>query len=229
MDETLGSRLRTLRRQRGLSMRKLTTLIGLSAHSNLADYEAGRRIPPLDIVEACERVLEVPDGELLALRRAALAAPTPAPPPPAVRRHRLPLAIAAAMVVAGMIIALRPTAAPAIGVSSCDRSAVILDSVPLTSPPAPSVLGTVSLRYSPSCSLAWTRFIPSRTSMPGATGVVLSVHRVADGATTDLRLGQVVAAESDPLLTVPGCVYAEATVTFQDGRTVSARTDCRQH
>jgi hypothetical protein len=54
------------------------------------------------------------------------------------------------------------------------------------------------------------------------------VHRVTDGATADLPLKQVVAAESDPLLTVPGCVYAQATITFRGGAAASARTQCRQ-
>jgi transcriptional regulator with XRE-family HTH domain len=70
---SLGAGLRSLRRQRGLSQRELTRLIGLSAHSNLAEYEAGRRIPPADIVSDCERVLGVTDGHLQQLRSAALA------------------------------------------------------------------------------------------------------------------------------------------------------------
>jgi transcriptional regulator with XRE-family HTH domain len=231
MDDSLGSRLRTLRRSRGLSMRAMTKQIGLSAHSNLADYESGRRIPPLDIVAACERVLEIRDGELIALRKAALVAREHTEPDPGVRlrRTRPLLAVAASLVLVALAVALyafRPE--PAMGVSSCDRTAEILDSVPLTSATTGEDLGTVSLRYSPSCSLGWTRFIPSRTPMAGATGVVLSVHRVSDGASTDLPLRQVVAAESDPLLTVPGCVYAQATVTFSDGATASARTQCRQ-
>jgi hypothetical protein len=34
-----GARLRMLRRSKGMSMRALTALVGLSAHSTLADYE----------------------------------------------------------------------------------------------------------------------------------------------------------------------------------------------
>src|SRR6266566_604184 len=56
----LGAELRRLRLELGISQRRLTQLIGLSAHSNLGDYERGRRIPPCDIVIACERLLAVP-------------------------------------------------------------------------------------------------------------------------------------------------------------------------
>lgn len=70
----LGSEIRRLRERRGMSQRALTRLIGLSAHSNLADYETGRRLPPADIVRECERVLEVTDGHLTELRSQALAA-----------------------------------------------------------------------------------------------------------------------------------------------------------
>jgi len=68
----LGAELRRLRLELGISQRKLTRLIGLSAHSNLGDYERGRRIPPCDIVIACERLLAVPPGYLQRLRRLAL-------------------------------------------------------------------------------------------------------------------------------------------------------------
>src|SRR5436305_345008 len=69
----LGSRVKILREQQGMSQRAFIRAIGLSAHSNLADYEAGRRLPPVDIVIACERALGITDGELVALRRASVA------------------------------------------------------------------------------------------------------------------------------------------------------------
>ena len=68
----LGAELRRLRREAGLSQRKLTQLIGLSAHSNLGEYERGDRIPPGDIVRACERLLTVPPGYLQRLHQQAL-------------------------------------------------------------------------------------------------------------------------------------------------------------
>src|SRR3954453_16702687 len=68
----LGAELRRLRLESGLSQRRLTRLIGLSAHSNLGDYERGRRIPPGDIVVACERLLATEAGYLQRLRARAL-------------------------------------------------------------------------------------------------------------------------------------------------------------
>jgi hypothetical protein len=117
------------------------------------------------------------------------------------------------------------------GVSSCDTTARIVDSAVVTTTPRPGraavTVGTVSLRFSPSCGLGWTRFVPAQPVTPGAHDVELSVHRVDDGAVTTLRLPQVVGAESDPLLTVPGCVYAQASVEFDDGTVATARTSCR--
>ncbi|MEP7024743.1 MAG: helix-turn-helix domain-containing protein [Actinomycetota bacterium] len=250
---TLGAQMRALRRAHGLSMRRMTVLIGLSAHSNLADYESGRRIPPQDVVEAFERALGVVDGELSALRRAALAdrARVPAPRPDAeiqltgpadgrsvlatVRQRWWRPVAAVALVVAVLAWwhvradAAQPVERVAMGVSSCDASAVILDTATLlTAGPRSGLVGTVALRYSPSCGLGWARFIPSAAVAPGGGRVVLSAHRVADDASTTLPMAQIVSAESDPLLTVPGCVYAEASVVFADGVTVTARTACRQ-
>ncbi|WP_415170346.1 helix-turn-helix domain-containing protein [Nocardioides sp.] len=69
----LGLEIRRHRMARGLSQRALLALIGLSAHSNLSDYERGRRIPPLDLVESIEEALSVTDGQLLFWWRSALA------------------------------------------------------------------------------------------------------------------------------------------------------------
>lgn len=68
----LGAELRRARIERGISQRKLTQLIGLSAHSNLGEYERGSRIPPADIVVACERLLALPAGQLQRLQQLAL-------------------------------------------------------------------------------------------------------------------------------------------------------------
>ncbi len=65
----------TLRRQRlanGWSLRLIARRIGFSSHSSLIDYEHGRRIPPQDLLQAFERALEFPSGQLQALRKAAL-------------------------------------------------------------------------------------------------------------------------------------------------------------
>lgn len=69
----LGRQLRRLRLARGLSQRGLARALGLSAHSNLVQYELGRRIPPRDIVDACERLLGDGSGSLRRLLAEALA------------------------------------------------------------------------------------------------------------------------------------------------------------
>jgi transcriptional regulator with XRE-family HTH domain len=248
-----GAHLRMLRRSQGLSMRALTDLIGLSAHSNLADYECGRRLPPRDVVDACERALNVVDRQLVKRWEAALhersqrdSAPSgrraePEEPVGAKRRPRARMVLLAGIVVAAVLAGwgLRspgmPWTHPQVrvvdGVSSCDTTARIVDSAAVTTTPRPGrvalTVGTVSLRFSPSCGLGWTRFVPAQPVTPGALDVELSVHRVDDGAVTTLRLPQVVGAESDPLLTVPGCVYAQASVDFDDGTVATARTSCR--
>lgn len=68
----LGTALRLRRLELGLSQRQLARLIGLSAHSNLGDYERGQRIPPGDIVIACEQLLSLEPDLLQSLRREAL-------------------------------------------------------------------------------------------------------------------------------------------------------------
>ena len=69
----LGAALRQLRRERGLSQRDLLRPLSLGSHSVIVDWEAGRRIPPADVLTAYERYFELPPGELLALRKLALA------------------------------------------------------------------------------------------------------------------------------------------------------------
>jgi transcriptional regulator with XRE-family HTH domain len=69
----LMATLRRLRQEQGISQRGLAGPLGLSAHSAVADYEAGRRIPPNDILIAYERHFSVAAGELQALRARALA------------------------------------------------------------------------------------------------------------------------------------------------------------
>lgn len=68
----LGAELRRLRLELGISQRELTHRLGLSAHSNLGEYERGSRIPPRDIVLACERLFQVEPGYLEGLRALAL-------------------------------------------------------------------------------------------------------------------------------------------------------------
>src|SRR5437868_6102783 len=69
----LGATLRGDRVAHGLSMRALARQIGLSAHGTLVDYEHGRRIPPEDLLVACEKALCIDDEHLLRLRHQVLA------------------------------------------------------------------------------------------------------------------------------------------------------------
>ena len=69
----LGAALRSQRLARGMSLRALATQLRLSGHGTLVDYEHGRRIPPEDLLVACERVLGTSDGQLRRLRQLALA------------------------------------------------------------------------------------------------------------------------------------------------------------
>lgn len=69
----LGRTLREQRLTHGLSYRQLARRLGLSAHSGLADYEHGRRIPSQDLVAVYELVFGLPAGRLLELRSRAFA------------------------------------------------------------------------------------------------------------------------------------------------------------
>jgi tetratricopeptide (TPR) repeat protein len=69
----LAAALRRLRRARGLSQRALTRPLHLNAHSAIADYEAGRRIPPADVLRDYERFFGLAPGALLSQRGQAIA------------------------------------------------------------------------------------------------------------------------------------------------------------
>jgi transcriptional regulator with XRE-family HTH domain len=60
----LGTELLRLRLLRGLSLRRLARLIGMTAHSGLVDYERGVRIPPRDLMDLLQEVLQPPDDRL---------------------------------------------------------------------------------------------------------------------------------------------------------------------
>lgn len=72
--DILASRLRRLRTGRSLTQRKMALALGLGAHSNIADYESGRRLPHNDILIAYERYFSIPGSELQRLRERAIAA-----------------------------------------------------------------------------------------------------------------------------------------------------------
>lgn len=72
--EILAGRLRRLRTARGLTQRKMALALGLGAHSNIADFESGRRLPQNDILGAYERYFSLPSAELQRLRARVLTA-----------------------------------------------------------------------------------------------------------------------------------------------------------
>jgi tetratricopeptide (TPR) repeat protein/transcriptional regulator with XRE-family HTH domain len=69
----LGRELRRLRMGQGLSQRAFVRALGLTAHSNLVEYELGRRIPPGDIIAVYERLFGSEARSLRQLLAAALA------------------------------------------------------------------------------------------------------------------------------------------------------------
>lgn len=60
----LGTRLKKLRQQRGLSLRELAKLAHMS-HSFIADIEAGRSTPSLDTLQALAKALNIPVSILI--------------------------------------------------------------------------------------------------------------------------------------------------------------------
>ncbi|MCD9880231.1 helix-turn-helix domain-containing protein [Streptomyces guryensis] len=63
----VGTDLRAHRLACGMSLRRLAQELHLGA-STLSDYERGRRLPPVNVLTACERILGVPAGELIQMR-----------------------------------------------------------------------------------------------------------------------------------------------------------------
>ncbi|MEE4544526.1 helix-turn-helix transcriptional regulator [Streptomyces sp. V4-01] len=83
--------LRRLRLEEGMSLRELARRLGYSAHSTIADFESGRRLPSETLVRECEALFAVTAGSLVAQRRQVLA--EKAASDPAFGRHgesRLP-------------------------------------------------------------------------------------------------------------------------------------------
>ena len=88
----LALTLRRLRRAHGLSQRALTRPLHLNAHSAIADYEAGRRIPPADVLRDYERFFGLAAGALVRQRGRAIAERAALEGPPARPRPRDPAA-----------------------------------------------------------------------------------------------------------------------------------------
>lgn len=129
------------------------------------------------------------------------------------------------------------------GTSNCGPSAVVLDSAPIVLPaqaviggrtfPKGTVLGTISLRYSPVCRGGWARFDPVTKvygSDTSAAVVQISILRPADGTESIWRLPHASETYGDLLLTGLGCVVARGSVQLVGpGITATAQTNCLSH
>lgn len=67
----LGAELHRLREETGLTLRALAGKLELGTHTVIVDFERGRKLPPVDVVERYERFFATACGELLAMRERA--------------------------------------------------------------------------------------------------------------------------------------------------------------
>jgi transcriptional regulator with XRE-family HTH domain len=63
--EKLGEKLRTLRKQRGLSIRQLASVLGVKAHSHIAKIESGHSKPSVDLLFKITQFFDVSCDQLL--------------------------------------------------------------------------------------------------------------------------------------------------------------------
>ena len=110
--------------------------------------------------------------------------------------------------------------------SGCAPDGVTIDSVPLIFP-AQRLAGTVELRYSPHCSVAWTRFVPAPTGRGAGDTVTVEVLRPADGVRIPFTItyGDD-AVFSDVLLVGHGCVVARAWVVTEGQQSPPVDSAC---
>jgi hypothetical protein len=96
------------------------------------------------------------------------------------------------------------------------RQPARIDGRPIT--PGTTV-GTVTLRFSPRCAGAWTRFDPAAGLFtdPSQGTVTVQASRPAEGAQATWRLGHIDQTYGDLLLTGMGCVQAHVVVNIFDG------------
>jgi helix-turn-helix protein len=151
----------------------------------------------------------------------------------------------------GRQVAARPAGRPAaawsagmppmyVGITRCDPGSYAVLSTTMTLPrpvrlgdqafEAGSVVGTVYLMYSPRCAEGWPKFAPAGSffNLPG-TLTLRSRSTPDNSVSTSPRYRVIRFADGEPMLTVPGCVDAEATVEFGvGGPSVTAATPCFQ-
>jgi transcriptional regulator with XRE-family HTH domain len=63
--QRFGEKVRTLRKQRGLSLRKLASELGLSTHSHLDRIESGQSKPSADLILKIADFFEVSIDDLM--------------------------------------------------------------------------------------------------------------------------------------------------------------------
>lgn len=136
----------------------------------------------------------------------------------------------------------RPLGLPAgyIGISRCDPGSYPVFSQQVTLPhsatvgsrvfPAGTVVGVISLRYSPRCSEAWPHFSPAPAFFGKSGQLTLISRSTPDNAVSmSHQYSHLTFADGEPMLTVQGCVDAEARVGVgQAGPPVTTATHCFQ-
>jgi len=63
--QRFGEKLRTLRKQRGMTLKELATALGLTTHSHLSNIETGRKQPSLELAIKIADLFEVAVDQLV--------------------------------------------------------------------------------------------------------------------------------------------------------------------
>lgn len=63
--ERFGEKLRTLRKQRGMTLKNLADELGFSSPGSVGDLESGRKNPSLEVVIRISRIFEVSVDQLV--------------------------------------------------------------------------------------------------------------------------------------------------------------------
>ncbi len=63
--EKLGEKIRTLRKQRGLSLRQFASALKVKSYSHLAEIESGKSKPSVDLLVKIMRFFDVSCDQLL--------------------------------------------------------------------------------------------------------------------------------------------------------------------
>jgi transcriptional regulator with XRE-family HTH domain len=71
-DRTIGAAMRAARESQRVGLREMAKRLGYSAHSNLSDYESGKRLPPERLAADYERVLGLQPESLTKMLETAL-------------------------------------------------------------------------------------------------------------------------------------------------------------